>query len=79
MEIKRASRHHLKAIGQLLQENKLPSGGVEETIDHFLIIRDGSEIIGCAGLEIDTIVPSHGKLCGKEEIDRHIDYLKSLL
>lgn len=28
-------------------------------------------------LEIATIVPGHGKLCGEEEIDRNIDYLRS--
>lgn len=27
-------------------------------------------------LEISNIVPGHGKLCGKEEIDRNINYLK---
>lgn len=30
-------------------------------------------------LEIDTICPGHGELCGKDEIDRNIAYLKSLL
>lgn len=52
MEVKRASKQHLKTIRQLLYENELPSEGVEETIDNFLIIRDGSKIIGCAGLEV---------------------------
>ena len=47
----------MNAIGQLLQKNELPSLGKEETIDNCLIIRDGSEIIGSAGLETDTIVP----------------------
>lgn len=28
-------------------------------------------------LEISTIVPGHGKLCGEEEIERNIGYLKS--
>lgn len=27
-------------------------------------------------LEISTIVPGHGKLCGEEEIDRNIEFLK---
>lgn len=30
-------------------------------------------------LDIDIIVPGHGKLCSKEEIDSNIDYLKRLL
>ena len=30
-------------------------------------------------LEIGTIVPGHGKICGPEEIDRNIDYLKDFL
>jgi glyoxylase-like metal-dependent hydrolase (beta-lactamase superfamily II) len=30
-------------------------------------------------LEIDTIVPGHGKLCSVKEIDRNIAYLKELL
>lgn len=30
-------------------------------------------------LEIKTIVPGHGKLCSKKEIDRNIAYLKELL
>ncbi|UCC40399.1 MAG: MBL fold metallo-hydrolase [Candidatus Aminicenantes bacterium] len=30
-------------------------------------------------LEINTVVPGHGKLCSKKEIDRNIAYLKELL
>lgn len=30
-------------------------------------------------LEIKTIVPGHGKLCSKDEIDRNIAFLKELL
>ncbi len=30
------------------------------------------------GLEIDTIIPGHGELCGKEELDRIIEYLSRL-
>ncbi len=30
-------------------------------------------------LDIDMIVPGHGKICSKKEIDRNIAYLKSLL
>ncbi|NIO49712.1 MAG: MBL fold metallo-hydrolase [Candidatus Aminicenantes bacterium] len=30
-------------------------------------------------LEINTIIPGHGKLCSKKEIDRNIAYLKELL
>ena len=30
-------------------------------------------------LEIDVICPGHGRLCSREEIDRHISYLNGLL
>lgn len=30
------------------------------------------------GLEIDTIIPGHGEVCGKEELDRLIEYLSRL-
>jgi cyclase len=30
-------------------------------------------------LEVETIVPGHGPLCGKSEIDRNIEYLAKLL
>lgn len=30
-------------------------------------------------LEIHKIIPSHGRICGKEEIRRNIGYLESLL
>jgi glyoxylase-like metal-dependent hydrolase (beta-lactamase superfamily II) len=30
-------------------------------------------------LEIDTIVPGHGELCSKKEIDRNIAFLRGLL
>lgn len=30
------------------------------------------------GLEIDTIIPGHGVVCGKDEIDRLLEYLTSL-
>jgi hypothetical protein len=29
-------------------------------------------------LEIDTIIPGHGEICGKEELDRLIEYLSRL-
>jgi glyoxylase-like metal-dependent hydrolase (beta-lactamase superfamily II) len=30
------------------------------------------------GLEIDTIIPGHGEICGKEELDRLLEYLSRL-
>lgn len=30
-------------------------------------------------LDIETIIPGHGDICAKDEIDRNIDYLKKLL
>ena len=30
------------------------------------------------GLEIETIIPGHGELCGKDELDRLIEYLSRL-
>ena len=30
------------------------------------------------GLDIDTIIPGHGEICGKEELDRLIEYLSRL-
>jgi len=30
-------------------------------------------------LDIENIVPGHGRICGKDEIQKNIDYLKNLL
>ncbi|RLI19346.1 hypothetical protein DRO54_08615, partial [Candidatus Bathyarchaeota archaeon] len=30
-------------------------------------------------LDIKRIVPGHGKICGKEELQRNIEYLENLL
>lgn len=30
------------------------------------------------GLEIDAIIPGHGEICGKDELDRYIEYLSRL-
>lgn len=38
-----------------------------------------SQLQRLKGLEIETIVPGHGNLCSKKEIDRNISYLRSLL
>ena len=29
-------------------------------------------------LEVETVVPGHGEICGKDEIGRFIDYMRSL-
>jgi len=30
-------------------------------------------------LDIENIVPGHGRICGKDEIQKNIDYLENLL
>lgn len=40
------------AVEQLLVANKLPLSGARDHLDAFLVAQDGSELVGCAGLEL---------------------------
>lgn len=52
MICKRARLKDLKGIIALLRSYDLPIDGVAENIDHFLVLREGREVIGCIGVEI---------------------------
>jgi N-acetylglutamate synthase-like GNAT family acetyltransferase len=52
MVITRANTSDLPGIFGLLRDNGLPFEGVAKDLRNFLVIKDGREIIGCAGLEI---------------------------
>ncbi len=52
MIVTKAKISDLPGIFGLLRNNGLPFEGVAEDLRNFLVIRDGREIIGCAGLEI---------------------------
>lgn len=56
MRVAKAKTTDLPGIFGLLSDNDLPFKGVAEGLGSFLVIRDGREIIGCAGLEI------HGRI-----------------
>ena len=43
--------------------------------DHIEWIR---ALKGLKNLEIEVIIPGHGEICGKQELDRHIEYLTRL-
>ncbi len=52
-EIKRASKGDFESIVQLLDSANLPTQDLLiDPVSHFLICRDGTQIIGCIGLEI---------------------------
>lgn len=54
--VTKAKISDLPGIFGLLRDNGLPFEGVAEDLRNFIVIRDGREIIGCAGLEI------HGRM-----------------
>jgi amino-acid N-acetyltransferase len=42
----------LPAVLELLEANKLPTAGVQDHLEHFLLEFDNEQLIGCAGLEV---------------------------
>jgi N-acetylglutamate synthase-like GNAT family acetyltransferase len=52
MIVTKAKTSDLPGIFSLLRDNGLPFEGVAEDLRNFLVVKDGREIIGCAGLEI---------------------------
>ena len=52
MIVTKAKTSDLPGIFGLLRDNDLPFEGVAEDPRNFVVIKDGPEIIGCAGLEI---------------------------
>ncbi len=50
--IRHAEQSDLEGIERLLTENKLPTAGVRESLDHFVIAEDRSAVIGAIGLEV---------------------------
>jgi amino-acid N-acetyltransferase len=52
MVVAKAKISDLPGIIGLLRDNGLPFEGVAEDLRNFLVVKDGREIIGCAGLDI---------------------------
>ena len=50
--IERASQGEVDAISRLLKQCSLPWEDVAEHLDHFLVARDGPNVIGVVGLEV---------------------------
>lgn len=48
----KAHEVYLPDIFRLLEENSLHAQGVKEHLKNFLILKEGNEVLGCAGLEI---------------------------
>jgi amino-acid N-acetyltransferase len=42
----------LPAVLELLEANKLPTAGVQDHLEHFLLEFTGSDLTACAGLEV---------------------------
>lgn len=50
-DIDRARKTDLSEVLALLRDAELPSAGVEQHFDNFLVARDDGELVGCVGLE----------------------------
>ena len=50
--MQRATATDLPAVLALLEANKLPTAGVQDHLEHFLLEFDRAELIACAGLEL---------------------------
>jgi amino-acid N-acetyltransferase len=50
--IRRAERSDLEAVERLLAENHLPTAGVRESLEHFIVATDASSVNGAIGLEV---------------------------
>lgn len=70
--IRHAEQSDLEGIERLLTENKLPTAGVRESLDHFVIAEDRSAVIGAIGLEVfgdsallrSAVVDQHARSTG---------------
>jgi amino-acid N-acetyltransferase len=47
-----ATANDLPAVLELLKKYELPTAGVNEHLEHFLLAFDNETLIGCAGLEV---------------------------
>jgi amino-acid N-acetyltransferase len=47
-----ATATDLPAVLELLEDYELPTAGVQDHLEHFLLEFTGNDLIGCAGLEI---------------------------
>jgi amino-acid N-acetyltransferase len=52
VDVRPATRQDLAAVLALLEANQLPTVGVREHFQHFLVAYDGTTLVGSAGLEI---------------------------
>ena len=50
--MQQATANDLPAVLELLEANKLPTAGVQDHLEHFLLEFAGDELTACAGLEI---------------------------
>jgi amino-acid N-acetyltransferase len=47
-----ATTNDLPAVQQLLEANRLPTAGVQDHLEHYLLVYAGDGLIACAGLEL---------------------------
>jgi amino-acid N-acetyltransferase len=47
-----ATANDLPAVTELLETNKLPTAGVRDHLEHFLLEFSGDDLIACTGLEV---------------------------
>jgi amino-acid N-acetyltransferase len=47
-----ARGNDLPAVLELLEANKLPTAGVQDHLEQFLLEFEGENLVGCAGLEV---------------------------
>lgn len=50
--IRRAEQRDLTGIEKLLTESKLPTAGVAESLEHFIVATDNDALLGAIGLEV---------------------------
>ncbi len=52
VDLRPAVENDLAAITRLLQQAELPTAGVEESLDHFLVAEHEGDMVAAAGLEV---------------------------
>jgi amino-acid N-acetyltransferase len=88
VDLSRARSEDWPAVRTLLAQAKLPLDGVPETLEHFVVARDGNDVIGVAGLEHygssallrSVAVDDHwrGTGIGRLLVDRALDEARTL-
>src|SRR5207244_1603768 len=87
VSIAAAKSHDVPLIKQILEQNQLPTAGVDDHLRTFLVARDGERIVGCGGAETYpvaallrsiAVIPEYRRNGVARKIVRHlIDHLAS--